>query len=75
MRSDGWHFTGDISEFLGRAGDFLRSRPALHTMQLTGAGTLRTRGADTFGSDHPVSGWLERAGEVQATCLRIPPGG
>lgn len=73
MSADGWHFTGDVREFLGRAGDFLRSRPALHTMQLTSAETLRAGKADAFGADHPVCGWLERAGDVQATCVRVPP--
>lgn len=72
MSVDGWHFTGDVGEFLGRAGDFLRSRPALHTMQLTSAETLRARKTDAFVADHPVCGWLERAGEVQATCVRVP---
>ena len=35
MRPDDWHLTEDVHEFLSRAGEFLRSRPALHTMQLT----------------------------------------
>jgi len=30
MRPDGWHLTEDIEAFVARAGDFLRSRPALH---------------------------------------------
>lgn len=42
MRPDDWHFTEDIDEFLDRAGDFLRSRPALHTTALTTFEKLRT---------------------------------
>jgi hypothetical protein len=30
----GWHLAEDFDAFLARAGDFLRSRPALHTMAL-----------------------------------------
>lgn len=35
MRPDDWHLTDDVDDFLARAGDFLRSRPDLHTMPLT----------------------------------------
>ncbi|GAB2905486.1 GNAT family N-acetyltransferase [Streptomyces mayteni] len=70
MRSDGWHFTEDIEQFLDRAGDFLRSRPALHTMPLTVTEKLRA-GGDTEGA---VFGHFERSGEVLATCFHRPPG-
>ncbi|TDC73872.1 GNAT family N-acetyltransferase [Streptomyces hainanensis] len=70
MRSDGWHLTEDIERFLGRAGDFLRSRPALHTMPLTVTEKLRT-GGNTEGA---VFGHFERSGEVLATCFQRPPG-
>ncbi|MFC9914088.1 GNAT family N-acetyltransferase [Streptomyces sp. NPDC127197] len=75
MRPDDWHITEDLDDFLARTGDFLRSRPALHTMQLTVTETLRTRGADAYGAEAPVFGRLERAGEVCATFFfRTPPG-
>ncbi len=74
MRPNDWHLTEDVDDFLARAGDFLRSRPALHTMPLTVAESLRTRGADAFGAEAPVFGHLERAGEVRATFYRIPSG-
>ncbi|WP_409474472.1 GNAT family N-acetyltransferase [Streptomyces sp. HC307] len=76
MRPDDWHITEDLDDFLARTGDFLRSRPALHTMQLTVTETLRTRGADAYGAEAPVFGRLERAGEVRATFFffRTPPG-
>ncbi|ULR48880.1 GNAT family N-acetyltransferase [Streptomyces deccanensis] len=68
-----WHVTGDVDDFLARAGDFLRSRPAPHTVHLTVTETLRTSGADAYGVEAPVLGLLERAGEVRATFFRTPP--
>lgn len=72
MRPDGWHLTEDVDDFLARAGDFLRSRPGRHVMQLTWAERVRTRGAEAFGTGVPVFGVLERAGEVHATFHRLP---
>ncbi|WP_432143687.1 GNAT family N-acetyltransferase [Streptomyces sp. bgisy084] len=72
MHPDDWHLTEDIDDFHTRAGEFLRSRPALHTTPLTTIETLRTRGADAFGTPGtpgvptPVLGRLERAGNVHA---------
>ncbi|MFD5754838.1 GNAT family N-acetyltransferase, partial [Streptomyces sp. NPDC127044] len=37
MRPDDWYLTEDVDGFLARAGDFLRSRPGPHIMQLTWA--------------------------------------
>ena len=73
MRPDDWHLTEDVDGFLTRAGDFLHSRPALHTIPLTVTEALRTRGADAYGAEAPVFGRLERAGEVRATFFRTPP--
>lgn len=86
MRPDDWHLTENVDDFLARAGDFLRSRPALHTMPLTVTEKLRTRGADAYGGAQapvcqapafqtPVFGLLERAGTVHATFHRLPSGG
>ena len=75
MRPDDWHLTEDVDVFLARAGDFLRSRPGPHVMQLTWAERVRTRGADAFGTGTPVFGVLERAGEVLATLYRLPSRG
>jgi predicted GNAT family acetyltransferase len=69
MRSDDWHLTEDLDDFLARAGDFLT--PALHTMPLTVSESLRTRRADALA---PVFGHLKRSGEVRATLYRKPPG-
>ncbi|MYU02109.1 MULTISPECIES: GNAT family N-acetyltransferase [unclassified Streptomyces] len=73
MRPNDWHFTEDLIGFLAQAGDFLHSRPALHTVPLTVTEALRTRGADAYGTEAPVFGWLERAGEVRAAFFRTPP--
>ncbi|MFG2401997.1 GNAT family N-acetyltransferase [Streptomyces lydicus] len=73
MRPDDWYLTDDVDDFLARAGDFLRSRPGPHVMQLTWAERVRTRGAGAFGTEPPVFGVLEQAGEVRATFYRLPP--
>ncbi|MGW0964956.1 GNAT family N-acetyltransferase [Streptomyces sp. NPDC002516] len=75
MRPEDWYLTEDVDDFLARAGDFLRSRPGLHVMQLTWAERVRKRGADAFGSGAPLFGVLERGGEVLATFYRLAPRG
>ncbi|MFB6768315.1 GNAT family N-acetyltransferase [Streptomyces sp. NPDC127113] len=72
MRPDDWHVTEDLDEFLARAGDFLRSRPALHTTPLTTLEKMRTRGAEAFGTGPVVFGLLEAGGEVHAAFYRLP---
>jgi RimJ/RimL family protein N-acetyltransferase len=73
MRPDDWHLTEDVDGFLARAGDFLRSRPALHTMPLTVTEKLRARGAaDAYGAEATVFGRLEREGDVRAIFYRLP---
>lgn len=74
MRSDEWHLTEDVDDFLARAGDFLRSRPVLHTTPLTLTEKRRTGGAGGNGVKGPVLGRLERGGEVRATFYRFPSG-
>jgi predicted GNAT family acetyltransferase len=68
-----WHLTPDLDDFLARAGAFLRSRPALHTVPLTVTETLRTRGRGVYGDGAPEFGVLERDGAVRATFFRTPP--
>jgi predicted GNAT family acetyltransferase len=75
MLPDDWRLTEDVGDFLARAGDFLRSRPALHTMPLTVTEKLRTLGTAAHGAQVPVFGRLEREGEVSATFYRFPSGG
>jgi RimJ/RimL family protein N-acetyltransferase len=72
MRPDDWHLTEDIDAFLARAGDFLRSRPALHTTPLTAIERLRTRGAAAYGAEATIFGRLERGVEVRAIFYRLP---
>ncbi|WP_405992670.1 GNAT family N-acetyltransferase [Streptomyces sp. NBC_00986] len=74
MTTDDWHITGDLDQFLTRAGEFLRSRPALHTVHLTVTAALRSRGLRMYGEGDPVFGTLERDGEVRAAFFRTPPG-
>jgi predicted GNAT family acetyltransferase len=76
MTSDAyaWRFTGDLEEFLGRAGAFLRSQPALHTVQLTVTDRLRKEGPSATGEEAPYFGWLtDEDGTVRATLMRTPP--
>ncbi|MGW2960652.1 GNAT family N-acetyltransferase [Streptomyces sp. NPDC001220] len=75
MRSADWHSTEDVDDFLARAGDFLRSRPVLHTSALSVMEKLRTLGRPGVGGRVPVLGRLERAGEVSAFFYRFLPGG
>ncbi|MEU0115025.1 GNAT family N-acetyltransferase [Streptomyces bobili] len=70
MRTDDWRLTEDVDEFLARAGDFLRSRPALHTTALSVTEKLRTQG-----TEGAVFGRLQRGGEVDATFYRFPSRG
>ncbi|MFE9774018.1 GNAT family N-acetyltransferase [Streptomyces sp. NPDC005931] len=73
MLSDDWCLTRDLDDFLTRAGGFLRSRSAPHTVPLTVTETLRTRGPHTYGDGTPEFGLLERDGTVRAAFLRTPP--
>ncbi|MEV7426963.1 MULTISPECIES: GNAT family N-acetyltransferase [unclassified Streptomyces] len=75
MHPDGWHLTEDLDDFLARAGDFLRSRPALHNTPLTVMERLRTLGPDAYGAGATVFGRLEEEGEVRAVFYRLPSRG
>ncbi|MCC9710567.1 GNAT family N-acetyltransferase [Streptomyces sp. MNU76] len=75
MRPDDWHLTEDVHEFLSRAGDFLRSRPALHTMHLTVTEKHRVNGVSANPAETPVFGRLERDGEVRAGFYQRTPTG
>ncbi|MEU8789961.1 GNAT family N-acetyltransferase [Streptomyces sp. NPDC048643] len=68
-----WQLTRDLDEFLGRATDFLRARPARHTVPLTVTDALRRRGLGGWGEEPPLFGVLERGGAVRATFFRTPP--
>ncbi|MGW2182685.1 GNAT family N-acetyltransferase [Streptomyces sp. NPDC001732] len=66
MLPDDWHLTQDVDVFLARAGNFLRSRPALHNTPLTDIEKLRIRRPDAHGLVTAVFGRLEAGGEVYA---------
>ncbi|MFG2784337.1 GNAT family N-acetyltransferase [Streptomyces prunicolor] len=74
MTAADWHITEDLDQFLTRTGEFLRSRPALHTIHLTVTAALSSRGLRVYGEGDPVFGTLERDGEVRAAFFRTPPG-
>src|SRR3569833_2196285 len=70
-RPEDWHLTEDVEDFLARAGDFPRSRPAAHTLPLTDMERPRTRVASGHGA---CFGLLESGGEVRAVFYRTPQG-
>ncbi|MET8130624.1 GNAT family N-acetyltransferase [Streptomyces sp. NPDC005251] len=71
MRSDDWHLTEDIDDFLARSGDFLRSRPVLHNTPLTVLEKWRTV-PGAFEPGAVLFGRLESKGETQAIFYRPP---
>ncbi|MEU6476156.1 GNAT family N-acetyltransferase [Streptomyces sp. NPDC047017] len=75
MPLDDWYLTQDLGDFLARAGLFLRSRPATHTVQLTVTENLRARGGRIYGGAVPEFGVLPGDGGhgVAAAFLRTPP--
>ncbi|MFJ1899299.1 GNAT family N-acetyltransferase [Streptomyces sp. NPDC088115] len=74
MSLDDWQETGDIDDFLARAGDFLCARPALHNTPLTDIEKLRSHGAKVHGGHATVFGRLESGGEIRAIFYRAPSG-
>ncbi|MFH8800454.1 GNAT family N-acetyltransferase [Streptomyces sp. NPDC017936] len=73
MSAADWRLTHDLDAFLARAGAFLASEPALHTVPLTVTDALRRRGPHAFGPGDPLFGTLERDGAVRAVFFRTPP--
>ncbi|MFI9602837.1 GNAT family N-acetyltransferase [Streptomyces sp. NPDC052043] len=83
MPSDDWYLIDDVDEFLARAGEFLRSRPAPHTVHLTVTENLRSSGSHIYGDADPEFGVLPGEGgaregktgdtDVRATFFRTPP--
>jgi GNAT superfamily N-acetyltransferase len=69
-----WTLSADVSRYLARAGEFLRSRPAEHSVLLTVTEAVRIGGPGTFGDDPPLFGWYTRdGGPVTAACVHTPP--
>ncbi|GAA1041314.1 GNAT family N-acetyltransferase [Streptomyces murinus] len=76
MRPETWQLTDDLDDFLARAGGFLRSRPAPHTVPLTVTDTLRRHGLHYYGRGAPLFGTLAAAdGTVLAALTHTPPHG
>ncbi|GAA4788908.1 GNAT family N-acetyltransferase [Streptomyces ziwulingensis] len=74
MRPDEWHLTEDLDDFHARAGDFLRSRPALHNTLLTDLERPRGRGPEPSGPEAGAFGRLEADGVIRAVCYRTRRG-
>jgi GNAT superfamily N-acetyltransferase len=71
-----WRLTEDVAEYLAAAGDFLRSRAAENTVQLTAAEAIRVGGAAALGPDAPLFGWWAApGGPVTAAFMHTPPYG
>ncbi len=69
-----WTLTESLDSYLASAGEFLRSRPVQHTIQLSAAESLRIGGAFAFGETAPLFGWWRSAeGQVTAALLHTPP--
>jgi GNAT superfamily N-acetyltransferase len=69
-----WALSPDVASYLASAGEFLRSRPAEHSVLLTVSEAVRIGGPGTFGDDLPLFGWYaEDGGPVTAACLHTPP--
>jgi predicted GNAT family acetyltransferase len=69
-----WTLTGSLEDYVAAAGEFLRSRPAHNTIELTALDSLRARGASAFGDVTPLFGWWRSAAaEVSAGLLHTPP--
>ncbi|WP_250405163.1 GNAT family N-acetyltransferase [Streptomyces cellostaticus] len=74
MPPDDWHLSDDPDAFLVRAGGFLRSRPALHTIPLTVLDALRSRGPHLYGDGAPLFGTLrDGADGIRAAFVHTPP--
>ena len=69
-----WLLTGDAGQFLSAAGDYLRSRPAHHTILLSSSDSVRGRGTATLGWQAPLFGWWTGSGqEVDGAFVHMPP--
>ncbi|MER8058109.1 MULTISPECIES: GNAT family N-acetyltransferase [unclassified Streptomyces] len=82
MRTDNWHHTHDVDDFLAHARTFLHAQPVRHIVTLSMLQRLREQEAGT-GRTHtamsrtyaPVFGWAEQDGEVRGTFYHLPSGG
>ncbi|MFJ4654711.1 GNAT family N-acetyltransferase [Nocardia sp. NPDC088792] len=68
----GWNFTEDVEQFLGAAGEFLRSRPAEHNVALTVSATVAAGNSPGY-PNPPLFGWLTRDGQVFGALVHTRP--
>lgn len=72
MGGMGWSFTEDVEQYLGAAGEFLRSRPAEHNVALTVSATVAAGNLPGHPKP-PLFGWLSRNGQVGGAILYTRP--
>jgi RimJ/RimL family protein N-acetyltransferase len=69
-----WTLSEDLGDFVAAAGDFLRSSPVRHTIQLAAVETLHARGLRAFGDAAPLFGWWRPAGgAADGAFMQTPP--
>jgi GNAT superfamily N-acetyltransferase len=68
-----WHLTGDISDFVAAADDYLRGDPVRNTVPLSVLAGLLASGPAAYGDDPPQFGWHESGGRTDGAMLRTPP--
>ncbi|WP_149257217.1 GNAT family N-acetyltransferase [Actinomadura sp. K4S16] len=62
-----WNLTGDVHEFLARAGGFLRADPVANTVPLTVAEAIRRQGSGLYRT--ALFGWSSDGGGVAGTFM------
>lgn len=67
-----WHLTGDVGQYLSAAGEFLRARPAEHTILLTVAEHARLGGAGRT-AGQALFGWWTSSGGVAGAFVHLRP--
>jgi GNAT superfamily N-acetyltransferase len=78
MSGMGWQATGDVTEFLSAAGDFLRAERARNTVILTVTESMRASraraGAPGDPGKLPLFGWLtDGTAQVKGAFMHTPP--
>ncbi|CAM4312929.1 GNAT family N-acetyltransferase [Nocardia ninae] len=68
----GWNFTDDVEQYLGAAGEFLRSRPAEHNAALTVSATVAAGNVPGH-PNAPLFGWLSRGSRIGGAIVHTRP--
>jgi RimJ/RimL family protein N-acetyltransferase len=68
-----WTLTDNLESYLATAGEFLRSRPVVNTIQLSVLATLQAQGQSAYGSPPLFGWWREPDGLVDGAFMVTPP--